>query len=211
MPVQLDPVLLEVLACPAEHHAPLRLGSPDDPDAQALTCTECGRVFPVRDGIPGIAAGRGHRRSRRRSGGRDPMTRPRGTRHPSRAGARCCRPGRDAARGRGGRRPGALRSRRRPGTPAARPSEGHGRGRRQCPGGCRLPDGTDRARRAGPDPGCSHRCRRGLVRSTSSSYSPPGPTTSGLLRRPPSPAAAAPSRWSGAPSTDRSPTLRDRR
>ena len=52
MPVQLDPVLLEVLACPAEHHAPLRLGSADDPDAQALTCTECGRVFPVRDGIP---------------------------------------------------------------------------------------------------------------------------------------------------------------
>ena len=47
-----DPVLLEVLACPAEHHAPLRLGAPDDPSAPALTCTECGRVFPVRDGIP---------------------------------------------------------------------------------------------------------------------------------------------------------------
>ncbi|MTD14095.1 Trm112 family protein [Nakamurella sp. YIM 132087] len=52
MALQLDPVLLSVLACPAEHHAPLVEGSPDDPDAQALTCTECGRIFPVRDGIP---------------------------------------------------------------------------------------------------------------------------------------------------------------
>ena len=52
MPITLDPVLLEVLACPAEHHAPLHLGTPTDPDASALTCTECGRVFPVRDGIP---------------------------------------------------------------------------------------------------------------------------------------------------------------
>jgi uncharacterized protein YbaR (Trm112 family) len=48
----LDPVLLEVLACPAEHHAPLVLGAPDDPAAASLTCTECGRVFPIRDGIP---------------------------------------------------------------------------------------------------------------------------------------------------------------
>lgn len=52
MAMQLDPVLLEVLACPAPHHAPLVAGTPDDPDADALTCTECGRVFPVRDGIP---------------------------------------------------------------------------------------------------------------------------------------------------------------
>ncbi|MET0865682.1 MAG: Trm112 family protein [Nakamurella sp.] len=48
----LDPVLLEVLACPAEHHAPLVLGAPGDPAAASLTCTECGRVFPIRDGIP---------------------------------------------------------------------------------------------------------------------------------------------------------------
>lgn len=52
MPVQLDPVLLEVLACPAAHHAPLVLGRPGDPAADALTCTECGRVYPIRDGIP---------------------------------------------------------------------------------------------------------------------------------------------------------------
>ena len=52
MTVHLDPVLLEVLACPAEHHAPLTAGTPADADAAALTCTECGRVFPIRDGIP---------------------------------------------------------------------------------------------------------------------------------------------------------------
>jgi hypothetical protein len=48
----LDPVLLDVLACPAEHHAPLYLGAPGDPDASALTCSQCGRTFPIRDGIP---------------------------------------------------------------------------------------------------------------------------------------------------------------
>jgi uncharacterized protein YbaR (Trm112 family) len=48
----LDPMLLEVLACPADHHAPLSLGEPGDPDALALTCTECGRIFEVRHGIP---------------------------------------------------------------------------------------------------------------------------------------------------------------
>ena len=51
-PLALDPVLLEVLACPADHHAPLAVGTPDDPAAPALTCTECGRIFPIRDGIP---------------------------------------------------------------------------------------------------------------------------------------------------------------
>ena len=38
-PAGLDPVLLEVLACPAEHHAPLRMGDAGDPKAAALTCT----------------------------------------------------------------------------------------------------------------------------------------------------------------------------
>jgi uncharacterized protein YbaR (Trm112 family) len=52
MAVTLDTQLLEILACPAPDHAPLRPGSPGDPDADALTCTSCGRVFPVRDGIP---------------------------------------------------------------------------------------------------------------------------------------------------------------
>jgi hypothetical protein len=50
--VELDPRLLAILACPSPDHAPLRPGSADDPDADALTCTACGRIFPVRDGIP---------------------------------------------------------------------------------------------------------------------------------------------------------------
>jgi uncharacterized protein len=52
MAVTLDAQLLEILACPSADHAPLRAGSPSDPAADALTCTQCGRVYPVRDGIP---------------------------------------------------------------------------------------------------------------------------------------------------------------
>jgi len=46
--VALDPQLLEILACPDTHHAPLDY----DAEAATLTCTECGRVFEVRDDIP---------------------------------------------------------------------------------------------------------------------------------------------------------------
>jgi hypothetical protein len=46
--VSLDQQLLEILACPAEDHAPLTY----DVAAQTLTCTSCARVFPVRDGLP---------------------------------------------------------------------------------------------------------------------------------------------------------------
>ncbi|HTF08043.1 MAG TPA: Trm112 family protein [Asanoa sp.] len=52
MAVQLDPQLLEILACPSADHAPLTTGSPTDPDADVLSCTSCGRQFPVTDGIP---------------------------------------------------------------------------------------------------------------------------------------------------------------
>lgn len=52
MAVNLDAELLEILACPSDDHAPLRTGTPADPSADALTCTSCGRVYPVRDGIP---------------------------------------------------------------------------------------------------------------------------------------------------------------
>lgn len=52
MAVTLDAQLLDILACPASDHAPLQVGTPSDPEADALTCTACGRVFPVRDGIP---------------------------------------------------------------------------------------------------------------------------------------------------------------
>ena len=52
MAVQLDPQLLEILACPCDEHAPLQVGSPDDPSADVLTCSSCHRRFPVVDGIP---------------------------------------------------------------------------------------------------------------------------------------------------------------
>lgn len=44
----LDPVLLEILACPSPDHAPVV----PDPERGLLVCTVCGRGFPVRDGIP---------------------------------------------------------------------------------------------------------------------------------------------------------------
>ncbi|HEX6352502.1 Trm112 family protein [Actinophytocola sp.] len=52
MAVQLDPRLMEILACPSDDHAPLHVGSPTDPEADVLTCTSCGRQFRVEDGIP---------------------------------------------------------------------------------------------------------------------------------------------------------------
>lgn len=52
MAVALDPQLMDILACPTEDHAPLRAGTATDPDADVLTCTECGRRYPVVDGIP---------------------------------------------------------------------------------------------------------------------------------------------------------------
>jgi uncharacterized protein YbaR (Trm112 family) len=47
--VNLDPGLLEILACPA-CHAPLRV----DEAAAELVCTDaqCGLAYPVRDDIP---------------------------------------------------------------------------------------------------------------------------------------------------------------
>lgn len=52
----LDPVLLEVLACPSPDHAPVEIvGDPADP--RALRCTYCGSSFPVRDGIPVMLLG----------------------------------------------------------------------------------------------------------------------------------------------------------
>ncbi len=46
--MSLAPELLEILACPDTHHAPLAY----DESAQTLTCTQCARVFEIRDGIP---------------------------------------------------------------------------------------------------------------------------------------------------------------
>ncbi len=47
-PPALDEALLEILACPDTHHAPLAY----DATAQTLTCTECHRIFDIVDGIP---------------------------------------------------------------------------------------------------------------------------------------------------------------
>jgi uncharacterized protein YbaR (Trm112 family) len=52
MAVDLDAALMEILACPCPAHAELRSGTAADPEADALTCTACGRSFPVIDGIP---------------------------------------------------------------------------------------------------------------------------------------------------------------
>jgi uncharacterized protein YbaR (Trm112 family) len=45
--VNLDPELLEILACP-DCHASLRA----DDAAAELVCTGCGLAYPVRDDIP---------------------------------------------------------------------------------------------------------------------------------------------------------------
>ena len=52
MVVGLDPQLLEILACPCPQHGKLHGGTAADPEADALTCTVCGRSFPVTGGIP---------------------------------------------------------------------------------------------------------------------------------------------------------------
>lgn len=44
--VPIDRALLELLACPDEHHAPVR------EEGDFLVCTECRKRFPIRDGIP---------------------------------------------------------------------------------------------------------------------------------------------------------------
>jgi uncharacterized protein YbaR (Trm112 family) len=44
--MEIDPLLLEVLACPCEHHAPVDL------TGETFVCTRCRTTFPIRDGIP---------------------------------------------------------------------------------------------------------------------------------------------------------------
>ena len=48
----IDPALLEILACPCPHHAPVEPVG-EEPGAATLVCTRCATTsFPVRDGIP---------------------------------------------------------------------------------------------------------------------------------------------------------------
>lgn len=42
----LDPLLLDVLACPCPQHAAV------EETAEGIKCTACEAVFPIRDGIP---------------------------------------------------------------------------------------------------------------------------------------------------------------
>jgi uncharacterized protein YbaR (Trm112 family) len=46
--MQLDPMLLEVLRCPCEHHSPVTT----DDAASTIVCVRCATTFPVRDDIP---------------------------------------------------------------------------------------------------------------------------------------------------------------
>lgn len=58
----LNPQMLELLRCPCPAHASLSYLSPDGEDSPTgvegsttddeLICDECGRAFPIRDGIP---------------------------------------------------------------------------------------------------------------------------------------------------------------
>jgi uncharacterized protein YbaR (Trm112 family) len=41
-------MLLDILACPCEHHAPVEV----DESASQIVCTRCRTRFPVQDGIP---------------------------------------------------------------------------------------------------------------------------------------------------------------
>ena len=50
--MNIDPLLLEILACPCEHHAPVEPDTADLSAATALVCTRCATSFPVRDDIP---------------------------------------------------------------------------------------------------------------------------------------------------------------
>ena len=50
--MNIDPALLEILACPCEHHARVLPDGSDTETATALVCTRCRTSFPVRDGIP---------------------------------------------------------------------------------------------------------------------------------------------------------------
>jgi uncharacterized protein YbaR (Trm112 family) len=48
MPI--DTALLDLLACPSNDHAPLRLE--ERAGRELLVCTHCASAFPIADGIP---------------------------------------------------------------------------------------------------------------------------------------------------------------
>jgi uncharacterized protein YbaR (Trm112 family) len=46
----IDTALLELLACPSDDHAALRVEQ--RAGAEVLVCTHCASIFPILDGIP---------------------------------------------------------------------------------------------------------------------------------------------------------------
>lgn len=50
--MNIDPLLLDILACPCEQHAPLRAQADATGDDGVLVCSRCRTTFPVRDDIP---------------------------------------------------------------------------------------------------------------------------------------------------------------
>ena len=50
--MNIDPALLDILACPCEHHAALTARADATGTDGALVCTRCLTSFPVRDDIP---------------------------------------------------------------------------------------------------------------------------------------------------------------
>ena len=46
----IDTALLDLLACPSDDHAPLRLE--ERGGRELLVCTHCASAFPIADGIP---------------------------------------------------------------------------------------------------------------------------------------------------------------
>ena len=50
--MNVDPLLLEILACPCDHLAPVQPDTEDVASAPALVCVRCQTSFPVRDDIP---------------------------------------------------------------------------------------------------------------------------------------------------------------
>jgi len=55
--MNLDPVLLEILACP-DDHAPLEVHD----ETSELWCTQCDRAYPVQDDIPVLLLDEARRR-----------------------------------------------------------------------------------------------------------------------------------------------------
>ena len=70
--MNIDPLLLEILACPCEHHAPVEPDTADLAAATALVCTRCATTLPGARRHPGDAPRRGDPRPPGRRGGAEP-------------------------------------------------------------------------------------------------------------------------------------------